>query len=279
MRVVYLLLLALFSPASWAGVYGEVENLSELALLPTYCKGTQQVRLISNDPKPIADYVALYGEAYIHTHQYCWGLNKENKLPGIRDENHRKNQMITILENFQYVLDRAPLTFTLLPDIYISKARILFKMERDVDAVGVLFTLTQIKPGYSPAYAQLGDYYQRIGDKHNAIKFYELGLINTNKENSKFFIKKIKKIDPAYKAPPIKDIPKIDSSLQNTDQLIKDSAVSAPPNLPDQTLQATPASPPTRDGNASPADQAEKPNPYCRFCPEQVLPPHEQPAR
>ena len=265
MRVVYLLLLALLSPASWAGVYGEVENLSELALLPTYCKGAQQIRLISNDPKPIEDYLTLYGEAYIHMQQYCWGLNKENKLPGIRDENYRKSQMITILENFQYVLDRAPLTFTLLPDIYISKARILLKMERDVDAVHVLFTLTQIKPGYSPAYAQLGDYYKRIGDQHNAIKFYELGIINTNKENSKFFIKKIKKIDPAYQAPPIKDIPQMDASQQNSASLIKDSAVSAPPSLADQT--ATPAAPPTRDGTAKAADQTAKPNPYCRFCP------------
>ena len=265
MRVVYLLLLALFSPASWA--IDAVQDISELTLLPTYCKGTLQIRSISNDPKPIADYLALYGEAYIHMDHYCWALNSENKLPRIHDDNYRKSELISILGNIQYVLDRAPLTFILIPDIYISKARILLKMDRDVDAVGVLFKLTQIKPGYGPAYAQLGDYYQRIGDKHNAIKFYELGLINTNKANSKFFIKKIKKIDPAYKAPPVKDIPKMDSSLQNTDQLIKDSAVSAPPNLPEQSPQATPASPPIRDGTAPPANQPAKPNPYCRFCP------------
>ena len=110
------------------------------------------------------------------------------------DDYTRKNQLGSMLGNIKYVLDQALPTFPLLPEIYISKARILFKFHSDAEAVDVLFKLTQMKPSYALAYAQLGDYYQRVGDKSNAIKYYEQGLINTDKRNADFFIFKIKKM-------------------------------------------------------------------------------------
>lgn len=234
-----LLCLMLFSPAS--GAIEAVEDISELTLLPTYCRGTQQIRTISNDPKPFEEYVAIYGEAYHHLHHYCYALNSENKLPKIHDERYKQSELISILANIQYVLDRAPLTFSLIPDIYLSKARVLFKMERDVEAVGVLFKLTRIRPDYGPAYAQLGDYYQRIGDKHSALKFFEQGLINGVQANAEFFIRKIKKIDKTYKIPPIKSPPK--------------------------AAEADTPAPAIAPASAPEASNQEKPNPYCRFCP------------
>ncbi len=248
MKTVYLLFFALFSQASWA--LGEVQDLSEVELLPTYCKGTDQIRIITNDPKSVEEYAAIYGEAYKHLHHYCWALNSENKLSTIRDDYRKRSEMTYILHNIQYVLDRAPLSFSLISDIYITKARVLFKMGQDVEAIGVLFKLTQIRPGYGPGYAQLGDYYQRIGDRSNAIKFYELGLINTNKENARFFTRKIRKIDKTYQAPPIKGTP--DKPLPNTDQPIEEGNGDTLPDSPEQI---------------APDDQSKKPNPYCRFCP------------
>jgi len=109
-------------------------------------------------------------------------LNTENHLDKM-DDYTRKNQLGSMLGNIKYVLDQALPTFPLLPEIYISKARILFKFHSDAEAVDVLFKLTQMKPSYALAYAQLGDYYQRVGDKSNAIKYYEQGLINTDKRS------------------------------------------------------------------------------------------------
>jgi tetratricopeptide (TPR) repeat protein len=260
MKTICLLFFALFSQASWAR--GEVHDLSEVELLPTYCKGTDQIRMITNDPKSIAEYAAIYGEAYKHLHHYCWALNSENKLSRMRNDYEKQSEMTYILHNVQYVLDRAPLSFSLIPDMYITKARILFKMEQDVEAIGALFKLTQIRPGYGPGYAQLGDYYQRIGDRSNAIKFYQLGLINTNKANAQFFTRKIRKIDQHYQAPAIERA--ADKPLQNTGQLIDESTGKVPPDSPEQTpAPATPVAPRATTGQ----DQAEKPNPYCRFCP------------
>jgi tetratricopeptide (TPR) repeat protein len=258
MKPICLLFFALFSPASWAvGVHGEVEDLSELALLPTFCKGTQQIRAISNDPKPLAEYQAIYGDTYVHLHHYCWALNTENQLPKIRDEHYRQSQLNSVLTNIEYVAHLAPPDFSLLPEIYISKARILFKLERDVKALAVLFQLTQMRPDYGPAYAQLGDFYQRIGDRRNAIKYFEQGLTNSNRGNAAFFIKKIKELDKNHKIPPLQDIPEAEVSVQHPESLIEGSGV--PTTQADQPASSPPV--------GSAAEQAENPNPYCRFCP------------
>lgn len=266
MRVACLLFFALLSTASWAmGPHGEIESLSELAALPAYCKGTQVTRDVAHDPKPISEYQAIYGAAYSHLHHYCWALNTENHQNEM-DENSKNFQYGVILDNIKYFLDNSPLTFSLIPQIYNTKARILFKMHRDAEAIDVLFKLTQIKPSYASAYALLGDHYQRINDKNNAIKYYEQGLINTHKGNAEFFIWKIKKLDKDYKAPLIDPIPKSDESVQNSfaeqSAETNDRSTSTKP-LEQNQLPATPEISPL----IPTSDSASRHNPYCRFCP------------
>lgn len=258
MKVICILLL--LSPSVWAmGPHGEISDMTELAALPAYCKGTQVTREVSHDPKPIEDYVAIYGHAYTHLHHYCWALN---------DENH-DNYFDRMLDNIKYVVDKAPLNFAMLPEIFITKARILFKAKRDTDALATLLQLTQIKPGYATAYAQLGDYFQRVGDKNSAIRYYEQGLIKTNKKNADFFIFKIKKLDENYKAPSI-ETPTISNGTSQqsstADHTTEDNTASS--HRPDQT-PTTPASapPPASTVQNSSVEQPAKPNPYCRFCP------------
>lgn len=245
MRLILLLFLTISCPSARA--INAIQDISELALLPTYCRGTQQIRTISGDTKPLEEYVAIYGEAFLHLQHYCWALSGENKLPKMRDENQRQSERISILGNIQYVLDRSPLNFSLLPEMYISKARILFKMDRDVEAIGVLFKLTQLRPDYGPAYDQLGDYYQRIGDKRSAIATYEQGILNSPKDNTAFFIKKIRKLDKNYKIRQPKERPAMKQAVQQPADV--PAAASAPADT------------------APPAEPEKKPNPYCRFCP------------
>ncbi len=272
MRIACLLLLVLLSPASWAmKTNGEIEDVSELAALPAYCKGTQTTREVAHDPRPISEYVAIYGPSFMHLHHYCWALNAENHL-NQWDEYNKTFQLGVILSNIKYVLDNSPLTFSLIPEIYNTKARILFKLHRDADAVDVLFKLTQIKPDYARAYAQLGDYYQHIGDKSSAIRYYEQGLLNTKQGNAEFFIWKIKKLDNNYKIPLVNTPPKVDTTVQdNTSaQALEKNNQSTSDNPPDPNqTSATPESNPTSEGAAQhpPADQTAKDNPYCRFCP------------
>lgn len=230
------------------GVNGIIENTSELAELPAYCSGTLLTRSVSHDPKSIEEYQAIYGESYLHLHHYCWALNGENHL-GKMTGTQKISAFSVILNNIGYILAKAPPTFSLLPDIYITKARVLFKANRDSEALDTLFQLTQLRPGYSPAYQQLGEYYQRIGKETEAIKFYELGLSNTsNQKNIDFFLWKIRKLNKEYIFQP-------HSAVQAASDEPATPAVAPTSNEPDNTVQMPPTTP------------EKKPNPYCRFCP------------
>ena len=266
MRIITILFFVLLSPAAWAiGPNGEITDSSELAALPAYCRGTMFTRDVSHDPRSIAEYQAIYGASFIHLHHYCWALNAENY--------RNKNQGGlggNILGNIDYVLKNSPLTFSLLPDIYITKSRVLFKMGRDTDALGILSKLIEIKPDYALAYAQLGKYYAHVNDKSKAIRYYEQGLINTNKKNADFFIFQIKKLDDNYKIPITNDPVKTEKSGQNSlpDQTTQEDNNRTSLVQPLSTRVAPDLSTPHDTTIPKPAeDKATKPNPYCRFCP------------
>ena len=269
----FLLVLIIFSSSAWAD---PVRDLSELALLPQFCRGTQQIRVISKDPRPIEQYMAIYGEAYKHLHHYCWALNTENNAFRISDDYLRKSKLTNSLADFKYFLDRAPPTFPLLPEVYTSRARILFKLKRNVEALMDLNKAIELKADYVPAYARLSDYYQGIGDKSNAIKSLEQGISHTkNPTNVTFFIRKLEKLGKTYQGTPGSALPKEDESAHDkkpgdlTEK--KESDGNDQASVPDKTpLPATPSTEnitPDPTGKDTPVDQPAKPNPYCRFCP------------
>ena len=271
-RIIYLLFLAILSPVAWAD---PVRDLSELALLPQYCRGTQQIRSISKDSRPIEQYVTIYGYAYIHLHHYCWALNTENNALRLKPGD-RRAKLTYSLADYKYFLDRAPPNFILLPEIYTSRARVLFTLKRDVEAVMDLVKAIELKADYAPAYARLSDYYQGVGDKSNAIKILEQGISHTkNPTNVAFFIRKLEKLGITYQGTAGSALPKENESTHDkkpsdlTEE--KESAGNDQASVPDKTpLPATPSTEnvtPDLTGKDTPADQQAKPNPYCRFCP------------
>ena len=245
-----LLALLFFSSPALAG--GEVKNLSELAMLPPYCRGTQQVRVISKDPVSIDQYMAIYGSSYYHLHHYCWALNSENKANLMLDKKSRDDILNYALSDIKYVLTNASPDFVLLPDIYNSQARILFSLHRDSEAVLALERAIELKPGYVPAVARLSDYFAHIGDKAKAIMTLETGIDNTG--NADGLIKKLAALGVTYQGTP--------GSAIKKDEPAKEAPSAAGPDT------ASPSS--TTPGDATQPDQAgSKPanNPYCRFCP------------
>jgi len=172
-----------------------VENPVELARLPAYCRGTQQIRSVSHDPVPIETYMKRYGQAYYHLHHYCWALNSENKANTIPDKQQRNSKLFYALGDIDYVIDRSQPNFLLLPEIYTGKARILFKLDRAPEAVGALYKALQLKPDYWPASLRLSDHYKRQGDMKNARTILEKALEKTPK--SKVIAKRIEELDAA----------------------------------------------------------------------------------
>ena len=253
MRKIVLISFAIFSGIAAAD---QVKNQAELALLPPYCRGTQQLREISKDPKPIEEYLAIYGKPYSHLHHYCWALNAENKAWRISDKFLRESKLGQALGDIKYSLDRSGPDFVFLPEIYNSQARILFTLHRDPEAVLALNKAIAAKPDYVPAYLRLSDYFVDKGDKANAIKILEQGIDNTEKADA--LIKKLAKFGKTYQGVPgharKKETPP-DSPSGEKPNDGANPAENTPPDLPVAGL------PDTR------TEADKKANPYCQFCP------------
>lgn len=154
-----------------------INNSNELLRLPRYCWGTQQIREISQDPTPITTYVAKYGEGYNHLHHYCWSLNQEYKAAFMRDRALARSELVSAIGGIDYVLrNNHDPKFFFLPEIYASKARILFQLDQPSDAVTWLRKAIELNPGYVSAYARLSDYYVYQGDETYAIKILKEGI-------------------------------------------------------------------------------------------------------
>ncbi|MDD2720464.1 MAG: hypothetical protein PHH47_04075 [Gallionella sp.] len=262
MNIAWALMLALSVTSAWAmGPHGEIENAAELAAVPSYCKGTLVTRYTLPDPKPLQEYIALYGASFNHLHHYCWALNQENQLDKV-GLSARTALYGSIFDNIQYFLSKAPDNYPLLPEIYLSKARIMFKFNNNAEAIEALLKLIQLQPAYAQAYAQLGDYYQRKKERDNAIKWYERGLTETNKRNADFFIWKLKKLDGNY-------TPSAEVLQAIEEQKKQESAAKTQENKADAASDhSAPTQPDAAPAPAiSPEDAAKRPNPYCRFCP------------
>lgn len=250
--------------SSGIAIADEVKTQSELIMLPPYCSGTQIIRNISKDPRPIAEYIAMYGNTYSHLHHYCWALNTENNAWKTSDRYLRKSKLGYALGDIQYVLDHAEPGFVFLPDIYNTRARILFSLQRDAEAVAALKKAIELKPDFVTPIARLSDYYMDHGDKARAIKTLEEGIDNT--ENAKTLLKKLKKLGKTYqgtpgharkKEAPI-DEPSATITIPPNQEMNDGAAASGNPEAPAGTPSQTP---PISDDSKPPN------NPYCRFCP------------
>lgn len=169
-----------------------VNTMSELLRLPKYCWGTQQINAISGDQMH-EEYIKRYGPAYHDMHHYCWALNTENKI-AITNPPDSKFQLGTVvMSDIDYVLrqNKDP-KFVFLPEIYTTKARILFKLDKAEDAVPWLIKAIETNPNYTPAYARLSDYYAEQGKTAEAIKILNQGIARTKR--SDMLVRRLKEL-------------------------------------------------------------------------------------
>ena len=152
----------------------------EVYLLPVYCKYTQEFR----DRVPggrnraeIERWTSLMGATFNHMHHYCLGLMASNRAVFLSQsrEDRTHNLHNSILE-FDYVIKRSPPEFSLLPEIHTKKGDSLIRLDRGGEAMLELQQAVGIKADYWQAYAAMGDYYGKIGQRAKAREWLERGL-------------------------------------------------------------------------------------------------------
>ncbi len=100
---------------------------SQVNMLPVYCKYTQVFRERvpgGNNRAEIERWTTSMGSTFNHMHHYCWGLMASNRAAFF--SNTREDRMRNLngtLGEFDYVIQRAPPDFSLLPEILASSRK------------------------------------------------------------------------------------------------------------------------------------------------------------
>jgi Flp pilus assembly protein TadD len=112
-----------------------------------------------------------------HLHHYCWGLMNLNRGAILaRDDRTRRFYFSEAVREFDYVIERAPTDFALLPEILTRKGEALIRLGQGPQAVPHLQQAAQLKRDYWPAYAALSDYYRSQGEIERAKDTLRTGL-------------------------------------------------------------------------------------------------------
>lgn len=152
----------------------------EVAMLPPYCAHTQLFRnRVSggNNPAEIRKWTAVMGPSFNDLHHYCWGLMKANRGQYLaRDKQTRDFYLGSAIQEFDYVLQRAPAEFALRPEILTKKGENLLKLGNSPAAVAALEEAAELKPDYWPSYAALSDLFKNAGELGRAREWLDRGL-------------------------------------------------------------------------------------------------------
>jgi tetratricopeptide (TPR) repeat protein len=173
--------LALLAPATeGADAGGRGFDPREIYLLPSYCKYTQIYRDNlpgGKDPAEIERLTNSMGHTFIHMHHYCWALQTSNPARLAADApDIRRHDLLLAIGDFDYVIERAPKDFSLLPEIHTKKGEALIRMNRAAEGILEFQRAIKLKADYWQAYAAMSDYYKETGQPAKAREALDQGL-------------------------------------------------------------------------------------------------------
>ena len=201
----HLLAVALPCTAEISGFPGSVRAYDprEVAMLPEYCKFTQEFRDSvpgGNAPEQAKRWSSIFGETFNHLHHYCWGLMKTNRgMILARTRQDRQFYLADSLGELDYVIQHASRDFVLLPEILTRKGENLLSLGRDAKGVVELRQAIELKPDYWPPYGALSDYYKKNGEIAKARETLAEGLSRTS--NAAALKKRLDELDADKPAP------------------------------------------------------------------------------
>jgi tetratricopeptide (TPR) repeat protein len=180
-----LVVIASAIPASAQDIPGYPSNFDaydprEMAMLPPFCMYTMLIRDKvpgGTDSAKTESWKNALGPAFINLHHYCWGLIKTNR--GVllaRKAEARASYLNYANIEFDYVIERSPADFVLLPEILTKRAENLIRLNKGALALADLERAIELKPDYWPPYAHMSDFYKSVGDRTNARSALERGL-------------------------------------------------------------------------------------------------------
>lgn len=166
-------------------------------MLPLYCRYTQFFRDRlpgGNNRAEIERWTTLMGDTFNHMHHYCLGLMASNRAAFLSNTpEDRRHYLGVSIKEFDYVIDRAPPDFSMLPEILTKKGESLIQLDRIGEGIVEIEQAIRIKADYSPAYAAMSDYYKGTGQLAKAREWLEKGL--SEAPNAQALVRRLAALD------------------------------------------------------------------------------------
>lgn len=176
--------------------------------LPAYCADSQD-GTGGYDPGNFTPaqkrWVALMGSTFHHIHHYCRALRSAQKArdPTISQE-MRASFFRSALADANYVVERAPPDFVLLPEIFLRMGQFHLGRGDIASALEYFEKSRQAKKDYWPAYVEIAKANLSIGRRQEAEAALKAGLeVMPTDSNLKQALEQLKAITGgAKKSPP-----------------------------------------------------------------------------
>lgn len=195
--LLFVTLVAASAAASGALIPGYRDDITaydsrEVSMLPPYCRYTQSFRDRvpgGNNRSEIERWrvtMGLRGDSrgaaekepiFEAMHHYCWALMKTNRAMLLARSKQIKDFYLgDSINDLNYVIERAPQSFVLLPEILTKKGENLIRLDKASAGIVELQHAIELKPDYWPPYAAMSDYYKRAGNTAKARELLEKAL-------------------------------------------------------------------------------------------------------
>ncbi len=119
------------------------------------------------------------GNDWAHMHHYCDCLrfyDRARSAETKRDTEAFKFDILSSESNCQYVLNRVSKNWTMRPEVLVMRGRSLELGGRVAEALLSYNEAVKTDPNFSMAYAALGNFFEKNGNKADARKMFEEGL-------------------------------------------------------------------------------------------------------
>jgi tetratricopeptide (TPR) repeat protein len=259
-------------------VRGERVTPADMAALPPVC------RLIMENPGihhtvgqtknaalfERAEYQMAKGN--IHVHHYCWALISKQRYFRESSKLKRDAYFKTYLGDLNYVFEHSPKDWPFFDVLHLEQASTHLIRGDFAKGIQQADEALRLNPQAEKAYTVKSDAYKEMGKKALAIKTAQEGL--DKNPASTVLRKRLAKLGVA--PPPLpkqadapKDAAPTKDALGNADDgASRADAAAATETQADDASAAAVDAPAAASADAGATDaSAQKPNPYCRFCP------------
>jgi len=257
---IFAIVVLLLTPKQAVALEPWIPTAQELNSLPPYCRAK-----FERQHEEV--WKQTLGHDYMHIHHYCAGLNFLNRY--YRNHDNAQFKLGRVVGEMGYMIDKSSPSFSLLPDIYLTRGKAFMLLKRTQEGTADIFKALELNPKLLHAYLALIDFYRGLNVRDKALDYAVEGLRHL--PDSKYLQKIYDDLGG------IQPYPEPYEKKEASNPQASENPAQTGAEFPAVTQVPAGDSPTPPNGNQTAKDQAANnpsrstpigspTNPWCRFC-------------